>query len=113
MCLLKHLNDKLRIVSYNCRGIKSSIPLLGKICESNDIILLQETMLCSHNLDMIHTIHPDFYAGGCSSINSEEFILTGRPHGGLAVLWRKTLGCVKTKTYSDRIYGIELMGPIN
>ena len=45
--------DKLRIVSYNCRGIKSSIPLLGKMCESNDIILLQETMLCSHNLDMI------------------------------------------------------------
>ena len=102
--------DKLRIVSYNCRGIKSSIPLIGKICESNDIILLQETMLCSHNLDMIHTIHPDFYAGGCSSVNSEEFILTGRPHCGLAVLWRKTLGCVKTKKYSNRIYGIELTG---
>ena len=31
-------------------------------------------------------------------------------HGGLAVLWRKTLGCVKTKKYSDRIYGIELTG---
>ena len=102
--------DTLRIVSYNCRGIKSSIPLLGIICESNDIIILQETMLWSHNIDMIHTIHPDFYAGGCSSVNSEEFILSGRPHGGLAVLWRKTLGCVKTKNYSDRIYGIELTG---
>ena len=55
-------------------------------------------------------IHPDFYSGGCSSVNSEEFLLTGRPHGGLAVLWRKTLGCVKTKKYSDRIYGIELTG---
>ena len=50
------------------------------------MILLQEKMLGSHNLDMIHrpTIHPDFYAGGCSSVNSEEFILTGKPHGGLA-----------------------------
>ena len=68
-------------------------------------------MLCSHNLIiMIHTIHPDFYAGGCSSVNSEYLILTGRPHGGLAVLWRKTLGCVKTKKYSDRIYGIEPTG---
>ena len=85
--------DKLRIVSYNCRGIRSSIPLLGKICESNDIILLQETMLCSLNID-----------------NSEELMLSGRPHGGLAVLWRKFLGCVKTKKYSDRIYGIELTG---
>ena len=102
--------DKLIIVSYNCRGIASSIHLLGKICESNDIILLQETTLCSHNLDMIGTIYPAFYAGGCSSVNSEEFILTGRPHGGLTVLWRKTLGCVKTKKYSDRIYGVELTG---
>ena len=66
--------NKLKIVKYNCRGIKSSKPVLGKICESNDIILPEETMLCSHNLDMIHTIHPDFYAGGCSSVNSEEFI---------------------------------------
>ena len=86
------------------------MPVLGKMCESNDIIIRQETMLCSHNRDMIHTIHPDFYAGGCSSGNSEELILTGRPHGGLVVLWRKTIGCVKTKKYSDRIYGIELMG---
>ena len=75
--------DKLIIVSYNCRGIKSAILLLGKIGESNDIILLHETMLCNLNLDMIHTIHPDLYAGGSSSVNSEEFILTGRPHGDL------------------------------
>ena len=32
--------------------------------------------------------------------------------GRLAVLWRKTLGCVKTKKYSDRIYGIEFTGPV-
>ena len=104
--------NKLRIVNYNCRGIKSSKPVQGKICESNDIILPQETMLCSRNLDMIHTFHPDFYAGECSSVNSdEELILTGRLHGGLAVLWRKTLGYVKkTMKYSDRIYGIELTG---
>ena len=63
----------LKIVSYNGRGIKSSIPLLWKMCESNDIILLQETLLCSHDLYTIHTIHPDFYAGGCSSINSDIF----------------------------------------
>ena len=85
--------DKLRIVSYNYRGIKSSVPLLGKMCASNDIILLQETMLCSHNLDMLHSIHPDFYAGECSSVKSEE--LTGRPQGGLAVLWRKTIWMFK------------------
>ena len=67
--------DKLIIISYKCGGIKYSIPLLGKMCESNDIIPLQETMICSHNIDMIYTIHPDlFYAGESSSVNSDEFI---------------------------------------
>ena len=64
---------------------------------------------------MIHTIHPDFYAGGCSSVNSDEYILTGKSHGGLAVLWRKTLGYVNTKKINIRIGFIVLSSraPIN
>ena len=40
----------LRIVTYNCRGIKSSLPVIHELCADNDIVLLQETLLCSHNL---------------------------------------------------------------
>ena len=55
--------DKLIIVSYNCRGIKSSLPVIHELCSDNDIVLMQETLLCSHNIHCINAIHSDFYAG--------------------------------------------------
>ena len=69
---------KVNIASYNCRGIKSAVTDMSKLCEDNQIIQLQETMLCSHNLDFIHIIHDDFYSAGCLSVDSSERILTGR-----------------------------------
>ena len=32
----------LRIVTYNCRGITSSLPVIHELCADNDIVLLQE-----------------------------------------------------------------------
>ena len=84
--------DKLRIVSYNCRGIKSSLSVIHELCTNNDIVLLQETLLCSHNLHFINSIHSDFYAGGCTSVDSSERVIMGRPYGGLCIMWRKPLG---------------------
>ena len=52
---------------------------------TNDIVLLQETLLCSHNLHSINSIHSDFYAGGCTSIDSSERVIMGRPYGGVPV----------------------------
>ena len=84
--------DKLRIVSYNCRGIKSSLPVIHELCTDNDIVLLQETLLCSHNLHFINSIHSDFYAGDCTSVDSRTanvllwaghmvgFVLCGENH---------------------------------
>ena len=79
--------DKLRIVSYNCRGIKSSLPVIHEVCTDNDIVLLQETLPCSHNLHFINSIHSDFYAGGCISVDSSERVIMGRPYGGWALYY--------------------------
>ncbi len=56
----------LRIVTYNYREIKSSLPVIHELCTDNDIVLLQETLLCSHNLNFINSLHSDFYPGGCT-----------------------------------------------
>ena len=45
--LIKEFKRYIWIRIISCRGINSAIPLLGKICESNDTILLQETMLAA------------------------------------------------------------------
>ncbi len=99
----------LRIVTYNCRSIKSSLSRVQKLCLDHDVILLQETWLYSHNLDFIHSVHKDFYAGGCSSIDSSQQVITGRPYGGLAILWRHAIAeSVVFKYFSNRIVGVEL-----
>ena len=54
--------------------------------------MLQETWLLDFELTYLATLHPDFYARGISSINTCDRILSGRPHGGLAILWHKKLG---------------------
>ena len=54
-------------------------------------------------------MHKDFYGQGLSSVNSNSGLLAGRPHGGLAILWHKSLGVsCKINTYDDkRLMGIE------
>ena len=61
------------------------------LCDSSDIIFLQETWLSDQELPILANIHEDFYGQGISSIDSSGGILQGRPHGGLAILWRKSI----------------------
>ena len=37
-------------------------------------------------------MHVDFYADGVSSMTPDREILSGRPFGGLGIMWRKSLG---------------------
>jgi hypothetical protein len=41
---------------------------------------------------MVNNVHCDFYGSGSSSVNERDGILRGRPYGGLAILYRKSLG---------------------
>ena len=58
----------LRICSYNCFGIKSSMDEIQAIAEKVDILFLQETWLFDFELSMLASIHKDFYGKGISSI---------------------------------------------
>ena len=87
---------------------------LNPLCTDNNIVLLQETLLCSHNLHFIKSIHSDFYAGGCTSVDSSERVIMGRPYGVLCIMWRKALGSLVTlKQYTERIMVIEVKGSTN
>ena len=84
--------SRLNIVSFNCKNIKTSIDEIRELCEGNDIVLLQETWLFKMDIPILNQINKDFYARGISSMMCEDSLLTGRPNGGLAILWRKSLG---------------------
>ena len=47
-------------------------------------------------------MHVDFYADGVSSMTPDREILSGRPFGGLGIMWRKSLGsCITIEKYDD------------
>jgi len=72
--------------------VKTSIPEIQRLCDSNDIIFLQETWLASDELQLLSTMHDQFYSQGVSAMDVRDGICRGRPYGGLAVMWRKSLG---------------------
>jgi exonuclease III len=60
---------------------------------------------------MLNCISSDHFAIGVTAIDSNNSIVRGRPHGGLAILWRKSIGhlCKVVKYEGEtRVLGIEI-----
>lgn len=109
MGLFKFTGAGLRIASFNCKNVKTSIDEIYDLCSNNDIVLLQETWLLDTELSFLQSVHNDFFAKSISSVDTSCQLLNGRPHGGISILWRKELTkyCV-VKDYDDcRILGLE------
>jgi exonuclease III len=101
-------SSSLRIVSYNCSGLKNSTGAIHDICDHHDIVFLQETWLMPYELPMLSCIHPDFTGNGVSAMDPSQGIHIGRPYGGVAILWRKSLEQAHIRTFNDaRIIGLE------
>lgn len=104
--------DSVRISSFNIKNVKSSYPELAQLCDSCDVILLQETWLADDELQYLNSFDKRFYAKSLSSMNSENGIVRGRPYGGISILWKKSLGnqC-NIQLYDDtRLMGLEICG---
>ena len=88
------------IVSFNLHGLNSGLSQLQELCLDPDtyIIAVQEHWLTPNGLMALNNIHPDFSAFGISAMNYRltSGIYRGRPFGGVAFLWRKSI--------SDRIH---------
>nr|XP_034832841.1 uncharacterized protein LOC117989585 [Maniola hyperantus] len=80
-----------KIISYNCKNVKTSVHEIRQLCHEVDIIALQETWLMPYDISFLGQIHDDFEFHGKSAVDITSGILRGRPHGGVAVLWRKSL----------------------
>ena len=106
--ILLAMSYSLRVTSYNCRNLKSSIDNVRQLCDTHDIIFLQETWLSNDELSLLKCLHADFYADGVSAMDTTSGILIGRPFGGIGILWRKSIGaCIQDHKYNTRVMGIE------
>jgi exonuclease III len=55
------------------------------------VIFLQEHWLCEDELNKLKAVNSDFSGFGVSAIDTTSGILSGRPYGGVCILWRKSL----------------------
>ena len=81
------------------------------ILNSLDILAVQEHWLSKQGLSSLISIHSDFNARGISSIDY-GYGLSGRPHGGLCFLWRRSLDpFIEPLIYVDekRLLGLKIM----
>ena len=100
----KHTNNALKLVSFNCKSVKRSVENVRSLCITADVVALQETWLLPHDLTYLSTVHDDFEWTGTSAVDTSVGILHGRPYGGVALLWRKSIfssvcvvNCVSTR----------------
>lgn len=80
-----------KFVSFNCKSLKRSIDGVRSLCRQADVIALQETWLLPHDLSMLTTIADEFGGTGTSAVDTSAGLLRGRPYGGVALLWRKSV----------------------
>ena len=107
---MKNSLSMIRIGSYNCKSSRRNAGGIHQLCELNDIIFLQEHWLMPFEIPSLDNVHLDFMSHGISSVDPSDRFLEGRPFGGVAVLWRNSLGSfVKSVSFGDdRIVGLEL-----
>ncbi|KAJ8727231.1 hypothetical protein PYW08_015628 [Mythimna loreyi] len=104
------MNMHVKFVTFNCKNIIRSAECVRKICETADIVALQETWLLPHDIPFLDTISDKFAYTGKSAVDTSAGVLRGRPYGGVAVLWRKSVfpSVSVLKCNSDRIAAIRV-----
>jgi len=83
----------LNFASYNMRGFQQGQYMVKDLCETQDIISVQEHWLSDSNLQQLVDLHTDFTVIAKSAMTERVQcgFLRGRPFGGLAVLARKSV----------------------
>jgi exonuclease III len=71
--------------------VKRSVEGIRQLSKIADIIALQETWLLPHDIPYLASIDADFGSTGTSAVDTTTGLLVGRPRGGVALLWRKSV----------------------
>lgn len=86
-------NSNFGVCTFNCRSVKSSLYEVFELCNMCSIVCIQEHWLLPFELSILNNIHPDFIAVGTSAVDI-SIKLSGRPFGGTAIFYRRSLSHV-------------------
>jgi len=87
------VHSHLMISSYNLRGFQQGQQQLLELCNNHDVIAVQEHWLADCDLNKIVNLNTDFSVIARSAMTDklQQGLLRGRPFGGLALMFRKSL----------------------
>ena len=81
----------LTVTSYNCRGLNSSkFNYIRLLLQKTNVLFLQEHWLSEGQLSKLGDIDEKFLFTAVSGFDNKD-ILSGRPYGGCAILWRSDM----------------------
>ena len=88
-----HMERELTLCTYNCRGHgKDRIEYMQKLLTECDILFIQEHWYLDNEIQQLDKEVHNVTALGKSGVN-ENKLLPGRPYGGCALIYKKTLQC--------------------
>ena len=86
--------QSISITTFNCKGYSSSLKELQELCSTHRIICIQEHWLSKQTLEKLNCIDGNFRSCGVSPVDSGSGLLTGRPYGGVGILWHTSLDTI-------------------
>ncbi|KAJ2937577.1 hypothetical protein O0L34_g12975 [Tuta absoluta] len=102
-------HKELHIITVNCKSLRRNWKFVSDLCNDNDVILLQETWLLPTDLHILQNLHPECDAIGSSSVDTAAGPLVGRPYGGMAIIYKKSLKITSTLLCdSTRLSAVEI-----
>ena len=93
------------VCSLNCEGLRRSRDYIRNFLDSTscDVLCLQETWTIDSNISMFSSIHNNYLFTCISGIDHTTDIIMGRPQGGVAILYKKSLSdIIKHITITNR-----------
>ena len=96
--------DKLVIKSYNSTGCnEQKLSYLNEQAKSADILLVQEHWLFDSNSSKLSNGIKDYTGKVVSGMDENEKVIQGRPFGGCAIMWRKSIAALVNPIMMDSI----------
>ena len=95
------MTTRLTIGSYNSQGMGTGrLDYINEVMENIDLLCLQEHWLFGEQMNMLDKTDKNCFVYGISGMNDNCLVL-GRPYGGCAIIWKRSLTITCTVTPID------------
>ena len=117
--------ESIKIASFNCKGLSSARSEVVRLCDSYSIVCVQEHWLFPYDISSLCHIHVNFRGTGVSAMDPSQQVFTGRPYGGVGILWHKQIdnlvssvetgenwmSCIKVKIADSHMFVVSVYLP--